>query len=129
MECLIPPPVGYKTPPWPRRRDEAWYVNVPYKHLTQAKADQNWVQYDEQAEKFVSREEVRTPALIGLGWLGGWFHMSFVGWWVGGLAGWWVGGLVGWWVGELVVGSSVTCVGASVWYGRAEMLAFHGEGE
>jgi len=53
MRCLIPPPVGYKYPlPWPQSRDEAWYVNVPHKHLTTAKADQNWIRYDEQTERF-----------------------------------------------------------------------------
>lgn len=62
MECLIPPPVGYKVPlPWPRSRDEAWYVNVPYKHLTLAKADQNWVQYDEHTEKFLFPGGGETP--------------------------------------------------------------------
>ncbi|CAI5483248.1 unnamed protein product [Closterium sp. Yama58-4] len=53
LNCLIPPPVGYKRPlPWPQSRDEAWYVNVPHKQLTTAKADQNWIRYDEQTEKF-----------------------------------------------------------------------------
>ncbi|CAI7886256.1 unnamed protein product [Closterium sp. NIES-54] len=53
LNCLIPPPVGYKRPvPWPQSRDEAWYVNVPHKQLTTAKADQNWIRYNEQTEKF-----------------------------------------------------------------------------
>lgn len=54
IRCLIPPPVGYKYPlPWPKSRDEAWYVNVPYKHLTVEKAVQNWIRYDESTEKFI----------------------------------------------------------------------------
>ncbi|CAI7789722.1 unnamed protein product [Closterium sp. NIES-53] len=53
-QCLIPPPVGYKSPlPWPQSRVEAWYVNVPHKHLTTAKADQHWIQYEEETEKFL----------------------------------------------------------------------------
>lgn len=54
LTCLIPPPIGYKYPiPWPQSRDEAWYVNVPHRHLTKAKADQNWIRYDEETEKFI----------------------------------------------------------------------------
>ena len=53
LDCLIPAPVGYRKPiQWPASRDEAWYVNVPYKHLTTMKADQNWIRYDEASEKF-----------------------------------------------------------------------------
>lgn len=53
LMCLIPPPAGYKSPPqWPQSRDVAWYVNVPYKHLTHEKAVQNWIRYDEATEKF-----------------------------------------------------------------------------
>eukprot|EP00897_Mesotaenium_endlicherianum_P009911 jgi/Mesen1/8949/ME000056S08364 len=54
LTCLIPPPPGYKYPiPWPQSRDQAWYVNVPYKHLTVEKAVQNWIQYDEASERFI----------------------------------------------------------------------------
>ncbi|GJP56575.1 hypothetical protein CLOM_g15631 [Closterium sp. NIES-68] len=54
LSCLVPPPVGYRSPPqWPESRDWAWYANVPYKHLTEEKAGQNWVRYDQQQQKFV----------------------------------------------------------------------------
>ncbi|XP_039132297.1 probable methyltransferase PMT23 isoform X1 [Dioscorea cayenensis subsp. rotundata] len=42
--CLVPLPVGYKTPvPWPRSRDMIWYNNVPHPKLIEYKKDQNWV--------------------------------------------------------------------------------------
>ncbi|EPS57356.1 hypothetical protein M569_17462, partial [Genlisea aurea] len=46
LSCRIPAPYGYKTPfRWPESRDEAWYANVPHKHLTVEKAGQNWVRF------------------------------------------------------------------------------------
>ncbi|KAH7443577.1 hypothetical protein KP509_02G040600 [Ceratopteris richardii] len=52
MECLIPPPEGYKIPVrWPRSRDECWYRNVPYDWINTAKANQRWMQ--KQGEKFI----------------------------------------------------------------------------
>ncbi|CAI5507739.1 unnamed protein product [Closterium sp. Naga37s-1] len=54
LSCLVSPPVGYRSPPkWPESRDWAWYANVPYKHLTEEKAGQNWVRYEQQQQKFV----------------------------------------------------------------------------
>ncbi|KAJ8750243.1 hypothetical protein K2173_014158 [Erythroxylum novogranatense] len=44
LNCLIPPPVGYKIPiRWPESRDEVWKVNIPHTHLAQEKSDQNWM--------------------------------------------------------------------------------------
>lgn len=52
MECLIPPPEGYKVPVrWPRSRDECWYRNVPYDWINTAKANQRWMQ--KKGEKFI----------------------------------------------------------------------------
>lgn len=52
MDCLIPPPKGYKVPiRWPRSRDECWYRNVPYDWINTAKANQRWMQ--KKGEKFI----------------------------------------------------------------------------
>ncbi|MCO5586645.1 hypothetical protein L7F22_040586 [Adiantum nelumboides] len=52
IECLIPPPEGYKIPVrWPRSKDECWYRNVPYDWINTAKANQRWMQ--KQGEKFI----------------------------------------------------------------------------
>lgn len=52
MECLIPPPEGYKVPVlWPRSRDECWYRNVPYDWINTAKANQRWMQ--KKGKKFI----------------------------------------------------------------------------
>ncbi|KAJ4756330.1 S-adenosyl-L-methionine-dependent methyltransferases superfamily protein [Rhynchospora pubera] len=51
--CLIPAPKGYVAPfRWPKSRDYAAYVNVPYKSLTVEKAIQNWVQYQGNVFRF-----------------------------------------------------------------------------
>ncbi|KAK1303821.1 putative methyltransferase PMT21 [Acorus calamus] len=51
-ECLIPPPVGYKTPiRWPKSKDECWYRNVPYNWINNEKSNQNWLR--KQGEKFL----------------------------------------------------------------------------
>ncbi|KAH7301055.1 hypothetical protein KP509_23G010200 [Ceratopteris richardii] len=50
LECLVPPPPGYKVPVrWPRSRDECW--NVPYDWINTAKANQRWMQ--KKGEKFI----------------------------------------------------------------------------
>ncbi|KAK1436430.1 hypothetical protein QVD17_02210 [Tagetes erecta] len=42
--CLVPLPVGYKTPiKWPRSREQIWYSNVPHTKLAAVKGHQNWV--------------------------------------------------------------------------------------
>ncbi|ERN20101.1 probable methyltransferase PMT19 [Amborella trichopoda] len=47
LRCLIPVPSKYRTPfRWPKSRDMVWFLNVPYKRLTETKADQNWVRLD-----------------------------------------------------------------------------------
>ncbi|XP_077211993.1 S-adenosyl-L-methionine-dependent methyltransferases superfamily protein isoform X2 [Tasmannia lanceolata] len=47
VRCLIPRPIGYKTPfSWPKSRDFAWFANVPYNRLTVSKAIQNWVRLE-----------------------------------------------------------------------------------
>ncbi|KAH7281048.1 hypothetical protein KP509_36G027200 [Ceratopteris richardii] len=52
MECLIPPPEGYRIPVrWPRSRDECWYRNVPYDWINSEKANQRWMQ--KKGEKFI----------------------------------------------------------------------------
>lgn len=44
LNCLIPPPPGYKVPiRWPASRDEVWKVNIPHTHLAEEKSDQNWM--------------------------------------------------------------------------------------
>ncbi|XP_026444254.1 probable methyltransferase PMT11 [Papaver somniferum] len=44
LNCLVPAPVDYKTPiPWPKSRDEVWYVNVPHTRLVEDKGGQNWI--------------------------------------------------------------------------------------
>jgi Putative S-adenosyl-L-methionine-dependent methyltransferase len=51
--CLIPAPKGYVAPfRWPKSRDYAAYVNVPYKSLTVEKAIQNWVQFQGNVFRF-----------------------------------------------------------------------------
>lgn len=53
LKCLVPAPAGYKVPfRWPQSRDEAWYANVPHKHLTVEKAIQNWIQYEGDRFRF-----------------------------------------------------------------------------
>ncbi|CAI9095479.1 OLC1v1031441C1 [Oldenlandia corymbosa var. corymbosa] len=53
LHCLIPAPKGWETPfPWPKGRDYVHYANVPYKHLTVEKANQNWVQFQGNVFKF-----------------------------------------------------------------------------
>jgi len=52
VECLIPPPEGYKIPiRWPRSRDECWYRNVPYEWINTVKSNQNWLK--KKGEKFL----------------------------------------------------------------------------
>ncbi|KAI3671708.1 hypothetical protein L1987_52141 [Smallanthus sonchifolius] len=42
--CLVPLPVGYKTPiKWPRSREQIWYSNIPHTKLAAVKGHQNWV--------------------------------------------------------------------------------------
>ncbi|GKU88258.1 hypothetical protein SLEP1_g2540 [Rubroshorea leprosula] len=44
LKCRIPAPHGYKIPfRWPKSRVFAWFANVPHKHLTVEKKNQNWV--------------------------------------------------------------------------------------
>ncbi|GAB2282797.1 hypothetical protein Dimus_017332 [Dionaea muscipula] len=44
--CLIPLPLGYKTPiPWPTSRDKIWFHNVPHTQLAELKGHQNWVKF------------------------------------------------------------------------------------
>ncbi|KAH7835810.1 hypothetical protein Vadar_030082 [Vaccinium darrowii] len=51
MECLVPPPDGYKTPiKWPKSRDECWYRNVPYDWINKQKSNQHWLR--KEGEKF-----------------------------------------------------------------------------
>lgn len=52
LECLVPPPPGYKVPVrWPRSRQECWYRNVPYDWINTAKANQRWMQ--KKGDKFL----------------------------------------------------------------------------
>ncbi|PKA59302.1 putative methyltransferase PMT19 [Apostasia shenzhenica] len=45
--CRVPHPHGYRAPvPWPDSRRSVWFANVPFKTLTVAKADQNWVRIE-----------------------------------------------------------------------------------
>ncbi|XP_057754398.1 probable methyltransferase PMT19 isoform X1 [Arachis stenosperma] len=47
LTCLIPRPVGYKTPfPWPQSKDSAWFTNVPFPKLVNYKKSQNWVRLE-----------------------------------------------------------------------------------
>ncbi|KAI3807539.1 hypothetical protein L1987_23469 [Smallanthus sonchifolius] len=42
--CLVPLPLGYKTPiKWPRSREQIWYSNIPHTRLAAVKGHQNWV--------------------------------------------------------------------------------------
>jgi len=51
LQCLIPPPIGYKQPiPWPKSREECWYKNVPYDWINDQKANQNWLK--KKGDKF-----------------------------------------------------------------------------
>ncbi|XP_057979926.1 probable methyltransferase PMT11 isoform X2 [Malania oleifera] len=44
LNCLVPPPKGYKVPiPWPKSRDEVWFNNVPHTRLVEDKGGQNWI--------------------------------------------------------------------------------------
>ncbi|KAK8549440.1 hypothetical protein V6N13_027193 [Hibiscus sabdariffa] len=44
LNCLVPPPKGYRPPiPWPRSRDEVWFSNVPHSRLVDDKGGQNWI--------------------------------------------------------------------------------------
>lgn len=53
LKCRIPAPHGYKIPPrWPESRDTAWFANVPHKHLTVEKANQNWVHVEGDRLRF-----------------------------------------------------------------------------
>ncbi|KAK6929402.1 putative S-adenosyl-L-methionine-dependent methyltransferase [Dillenia turbinata] len=53
LDCLVPPPKGYRTPiPWPRSRDEVWYNNVPHPRLVEDKGGQNWISIDKDKFKF-----------------------------------------------------------------------------
>ncbi|XP_071918169.1 probable methyltransferase PMT18 [Coffea arabica] len=53
LRCLIPAPPNYKTPfKWPQSRDYAWYANIPHKHLSVEKANQNWIQLEGDRFKF-----------------------------------------------------------------------------
>ncbi|XP_057825609.2 probable methyltransferase PMT20 [Cryptomeria japonica] len=52
VECLIPPPKGYKIPmSWPKSREECWYRNVPYDWINNVKSNQNWLR--KEGEKFI----------------------------------------------------------------------------
>ncbi|XP_031281591.1 probable methyltransferase PMT10 [Pistacia vera] len=53
LECLVPPPKGYKTPiPWPQSRDQVWLRNVPKTPLVEGKRGQkNWVKV--KGDKFI----------------------------------------------------------------------------
>lgn len=53
LDCLIPKPVGYKTPiPWPQSRDEVWFSNVPHTRLVEDKGGQNWITRDGDKFRF-----------------------------------------------------------------------------
>ncbi|MCL7032118.1 hypothetical protein MKW94_001851 [Papaver nudicaule] len=53
LKCRIPAPFGYKSPfKWPQSRDFAWFANAPHKHLTVAKAVQNWIRYEGDRFRF-----------------------------------------------------------------------------
>ncbi|XP_004509540.1 probable methyltransferase PMT21 [Cicer arietinum] len=52
IECLVPPPDGYKPPiRWPKSRDECWYRNVPYDWINKQKSNQHWLK--KEGEKFL----------------------------------------------------------------------------
>lgn len=52
MECLVPPPDGYKEPiRWPKSRSESWYRNVPYDWINKQKSNQHWLR--KEGEKFL----------------------------------------------------------------------------
>ncbi|XP_065870864.1 probable methyltransferase PMT11 [Euphorbia lathyris] len=53
LNCLVPPPKGYKQPiPWPRSRDEVWFSNVPHSRLVDDKGGQNWISKEKDKFKF-----------------------------------------------------------------------------
>ncbi|CAM8952187.1 unnamed protein product [Rhodiola kirilowii] len=53
LNCLVPPPKGYKTPiPWPKSRDEVWFNNVPHTKLAEDKGGQNWITVAKDKFKF-----------------------------------------------------------------------------
>ncbi|KAL1308129.1 hypothetical protein HN51_050060 [Arachis hypogaea] len=53
LNCLVPPPKGYRAPiPWPRSRDEVWYNNVPHTRLVEDKGGQNWIYREKDKFKF-----------------------------------------------------------------------------
>ncbi|KAI3951870.1 hypothetical protein MKW92_021476 [Papaver armeniacum] len=53
LNCLVPPPKGYKTPiPWPKSRDKIWFSNVPHTRLVDDKGGQNWIERDNDVFKF-----------------------------------------------------------------------------
>ncbi|CAH9086229.1 unnamed protein product [Cuscuta epithymum] len=52
MECLVPPPDGYKEPiRWPKSKRECWYRNVPYDWINKQKSNQHWLK--KEGEKFL----------------------------------------------------------------------------
>lgn len=53
LKCRVPAPYGYKVPfRWPESRGSVWYANVPHKHLTVEKKNQNWVRYERDRFRF-----------------------------------------------------------------------------
>ncbi|KAI3936862.1 hypothetical protein MKW92_039340 [Papaver armeniacum] len=49
LNCLVPPPKGYKTPiPWPKAETS----NVPHTRLVDDKGGQNWIERDNDVFKF-----------------------------------------------------------------------------
>ncbi|XP_015931423.1 probable methyltransferase PMT11 [Arachis duranensis] len=53
LNCLVPPPKGYRAPiPWPRSRDEVWFNNVPHTRLVEDKGGQNWIYREKDKFKF-----------------------------------------------------------------------------
>ncbi|KAI3883126.1 hypothetical protein MKX03_012526 [Papaver bracteatum] len=53
LNCLVPPPKGYKTPiPWPKSRDKVWFSNVPHTRLVDDKGGQNWIERDNDVFRF-----------------------------------------------------------------------------
>ncbi|KAG7994287.1 hypothetical protein I3843_01G050900 [Carya illinoinensis] len=53
LKCRVPAPYGYKAPfRWPESRDSVWFANVPHKHLTVEKKNQNWVRFQRDRFRF-----------------------------------------------------------------------------
>ncbi|KAL9264876.1 putative methyltransferase PMT19 [Drosera capensis] len=47
LTCLVPAPKGYRAPfGWPKSKGMAWFSNVPFKRLIDAKKSQNWVRLE-----------------------------------------------------------------------------------